>query len=160
MAEEEKEEQQEEQEPKKGKKSIVKWIILVLAVMILGAGGFFGWKYYTSNIAGSKEEAVVQKPGIWSMGSIVVNLMDDNGERYLKTTIQIEVSSQEGVEELEQLKPKVADSILVLLSSKKYEEIAGFEGKQALRDEIAVRLNRYLVEGQVKRVYFTEFLIQ
>lgn len=161
MAEEEREEQrQAEQEGKKGKGSILKWIIVAVAVVILGAGGFAGWYYYTSGSGGGQGEAVVQTPGIWSLGSMVVNLMDDNGERYLKTTIQIEVSSQECVEELTLLKPKVVDSILVLLSSKNYKEIAGFEGKQGLRDEIAVRLNRYLTKGEVRRVYFTEFLIQ
>ncbi|MBW2561859.1 MAG: flagellar basal body-associated FliL family protein, partial [Deltaproteobacteria bacterium] len=154
MAEEEKEKQQEEQETKKSKGSIVKWIIVAVAVVVLGAGGFAGWYYYTSGSdkeGGGQDEEVVQTPGIWSLGSIVVNLMDDNGERYLKTTIQIEVSSQECVEELVLLKPKVVDSILVLLSSKNYKEIAGFEGKQGLRDEIAVRLNRYLAKGEVRR---------
>jgi len=162
MAEEEKEEQQEEQEAKEGKGSIVKWIIVAVAVVILGGGGVAGWYYYTSSDrnGGGQGEQIVQTPGIWSLGSVVVNLMDDNGERYLKTTIQIEVSSQECVEELELLKPKVMDSVLVLLSSKNYKEIAGFEGKQALRDEIAVRLGRYLAKGEVRRVYFTEFLIQ
>ena len=160
MAEEEKEEQQEEKESKKGKKSIVKWIVVAVAVVVLGAGGFGGWKYYTSKTSDTKVKEVVQTPGIWPLGSMVVNLMDDNGERYLKTTIQIEVSSQECVAELDLLKPKVVDSILGLLSSKGYKEIAGFEGKQGLRDEIAVRLNRHLTKGQVRRVYFTEFLIQ
>lgn len=162
MAEEEKEEQQAENEPKKGKKSGFKWLIVLSVIIVLGGiGGFAGWKYYQWNLSGSKgEEKVAQEPGIWVMDPIVVNLMDDNGERYLKTTIQIEVSSQECVEELDRLKPKVTDNVLVLLSSKRYREIAGFEGKQNLRDEIAVRLNRYLSRGQVRRVYFTEFLIQ
>ncbi len=163
MAEEEKKEGQEEQEPKKAKKSFVKWIVVAFLVIGLGAGGFAGWKFYTglsSGEAKQEEKKVAQKPGIWSLGSLVVNLMDNNGERYLKTTIQLEVSNQESMTELEELRPKVTDSILVLLSSKTYKEIAGFEGKQSLRDEIAVRTNRYMTKGQVKRIYFTEFLIQ
>lgn len=162
MAEEEKQERQEEKEPKNGKKGLVKWIAIAVAVVVLGGVGVAGWQYYKtlpSGLSGKGKEEI-QKPGIWSLGSIVVNLMDNNGERYLKTTIQIEVSSQGCVEELELLRPKIADSVLVLLTSKSYKEIAGFEGKQGLRDEIAVRLNRYLTKGQVRRVYFTEFLIQ
>jgi len=161
MADEEKEEEKEE--PKKAKSPILKWIVVFFVVVILGVAGFAGLKYYKSNFSGSKkaeEEQIVQKPGLWSMGSPIVNLMDNNGERYLKTTIQIEVSSQDCISELDLLKPKVMDSILGLLSSKRYKEIAGFEGKQRLKDEIAVRLNSYLTKGQVRRVYFTEFLIQ
>ena len=163
MVEEEKEEESEEKKPKKGMKPIVKWIVVVFVAVILGAGGFMGWKYYKTHFPGSKKagsEQIVQKPGIWPMGSLIVNLMDANGERYLKATIQIEVSAQDCMPELDLLKPKITDSILSLLSSKSYKEIAGFEGKQRLRDEIAVRLNGYLTKGQVRRVYFTEFLIQ
>jgi flagellar FliL protein len=163
MAEEEKEEQQEGRETGKGKKSILKWIIIAVAVVVLGAGAAGGWYYYSSVSKGNEapeEEKVVTEPGIWSLGSMVVNLMDNNGERYLKTNIQIEVSGQECLSELESLRPKIIDNILVLLSSKSYREIAGFEGKQSLRDDIAVRVNRYLTKGQVMRIYFTEFLIQ
>ena len=151
---------EEKEEPKKDKSPILKWIVVLFVVVIFGVAGFAGWKYYKSNLSASKkaeEEQIVQ---IWSMGSPIVNLMDNNGERYLKTTIQIEVSSQDCISELDLLKPKVMDSILGLLSSKRYKEIAGFEGKQRLKDEIAVRLNSYLTKGQVRRVYFTEFLIQ
>jgi len=160
MAEEEKEEESEEKEPEKGKKSIVKWIAVFLAVVILGTGGFLGWKYYKAHSSGAKVEQIVEKPGIWSVGSLVVNLMEDNGERYLKVTIQIEVSGQDCVTELDLLKPKITDSILGLLSSKSYKDIAGLQGKQRLKDEIAMRLNSHLTTGQARRVYFTEFLIQ
>jgi len=165
MVEEEKEEEEEskEKKPKKGKKSIVKWIVVFFAVLILGAAGFGGWKYYKADLSGSEKadsEQTVQKPGIWSMGSLIVNLMDGNGERYLKVAIQIEVSNQDCVSEMDILKPKITDSMLGLLSSKTYKEIADFEGKQRLRNEISVRLNGYLTKGEVRRVYFTEFLIQ
>ncbi|MBE9594726.1 MAG: flagellar basal body-associated FliL family protein, partial [Proteobacteria bacterium] len=40
------------------------------------------------------------------------------------------------------------------------KEIVGFEGKQRLRDEIAIRVNNYLSKGQITKVYFTEFIIQ
>ncbi|RLB94781.1 MAG: flagellar basal body protein FliL [Deltaproteobacteria bacterium] len=165
MADEEKE-KKEEKKSKKGMSPVLKWIIVLFAVVILGAAGFAGWKYYEINFSSSKkaadeqEEQIVQEPGLWSMESQIVNLMDNNGERYLKTTIQIEVSSKDCLSELDLVKPKILDSILGLLSSKKYKEIAGFEGKQRLKDEIAVRLNGYLTKGQIRRVYFTEFLIQ
>ena len=168
MVEEEKEEEGEEEgeskekNPKKGKKSIIKWIVVFLGVVILGAAGFAGWTYYKTHISGSEKAGSEQtvQTGIWSMGSLVVNLMDADGERYLKAVIQIEVSNQDCISEMDLLKPKITDSILGLLSSKSYKEIAGFEGKQRLRDEIAMRLNGYLTKGQVRRVYFTEFLIQ
>lgn len=159
MADEEK----KEKEPQKSNNSIFKWVLVLFAAAILGAGGFAGWKYYEINLSGSKkamDEEIVEKSGLWSMGSQIVNLMDNNGERYLKVTIQIEVSNQECIAELDLLKPKILDSVLGLLSSKSYREIAGLEGKQRLKDDVAVRLNRFVTKGQVRRIYFTEFLIQ
>lgn len=163
MIEEEKEEESKEEEPKKGKKSIIKWIVVISVVAILGAGGFAGWKYYKTHLSDSKKadsEQIVQKPAIWPMGSLIVNLMDTGGKRYLKATIKIEVSNQDCIPELDLLKPRVIDSILSLLSSKSHEEIACLAGKQRLRDEIIVRLNAHLTKGKARRVYFTEFLIQ
>jgi flagellar FliL protein len=154
--------EKEEKEPKKGMSIVLKLMIVLFVVAILGVGGFVGWKYYKLGLSDSKKatEQAVLKPGIWPMDSQIVNLMDNNGERYLKTTIQIEVTSQDSLAELDLVKPKILDSILGLLSSKSYGDIAGFEGKQRLKDEIAMRLNVYLAKGQVKRVYFTEFLVQ
>jgi len=159
MAEEEKEQQEE---PRKGMSTKVKVIGLIVLVVILAAGGIGGWKFYDGRSAKTTKKEAVAAPvsAIWSAGTLIVNLMDDKGERYLKAGIQVEVSSEDCLAELEELKPKVTDGILVLLSSKGYEDIASLEGKQRLRDEIAVRMNGYMTSGQVRKVYFTEFLIQ
>ena len=56
--------------------------------------------------------------------------------------------------------PTVMDSILVLLSSKAFEDVYSVQGKFKLKDEITTRVNRFLVVGHVKDAYFTEFIIQ
>lgn len=159
MADEEKETQEE---PRKGMSVKIKLIGLTVLVVVLAAAGFGGWKYYDSQIRTETKKQAVAAPvsAIWSAGTLIVNLMDDKGERYLKAGVQVEVSSEDCLAELEELKPKVTDGILVLLSSKSYGDIASLDGKQRLRDEIAVRLNGYMTSGQVRKVYFTEFLIQ
>lgn len=161
MADEDRNENLEEKDSTKGaKKSIVKWIICGALILILGAAGLGGWRYYETRLVTSKKAKVEPVEAIWSIGTVVVNLMDGKGDRYLKTTIQIEVSSGDCLSELDLLKPKIIDNILDLLSSKKYGEIVGFEGKQRLREEISMRLNSYLNKGRIKQVYFTEFIIQ
>ncbi len=158
MADEEK----EALEKKKKKGGLVtKLIVLIIGTGVLGAGAFVGWTYFSKDAQKvAVEKKVVEKPQMYPMGPKVVNLLDNNGERYLKVDIQLEVSNLECITDLEQLKPKITDAVLVLLSSKNYKEIADFEGKQRLRDEIAMRLNSYLTRGRVQKVYFTEFIIQ
>ncbi|TFG90109.1 MAG: hypothetical protein E4H15_08200 [Syntrophobacterales bacterium] len=154
-----------EKAPTKGKGRIIKWIAILIVVVVLGVAGFLGWNYYANRTPPDKEpgkeQAEIQLIGsVWSMGAMVVNLMDNNGERYLKTVINVELTSQDCIGELELLRPKIIDTILDLLSSKRYQDIMGFAGKQRLRDEIAIRMNNYLTKGQVKMVYFTEFIVQ
>ena len=62
--------------------------------------------------------------------------------------------------ELEKRKPQVRDSILLLLSSKTFEDIATFKGKTKIRNQITARLNGILMPGSIKKVYFTEFVVQ
>ena len=159
-------EEQTEQVPRKKKKgSIVKWLIIFFALILVASAGFAGLKYYrvlfpaADGETNSAEESTLTE-SLWSMGTIIVNLIDEEGRRYLKTEIQIEVTKKEAVAELDIVKPKVMDSILDLLSSKSYKEIVGYEAKQRLRDEIAERVTMHLRTGSVKKVYFTEFIIQ
>ena len=161
MADEEKKEEQEQK--KKGSGLIIKLIVVIIVVALIGGVGFMGWKYYQARAALSEKKVVeptVQIGAMWSLGSMIVNLLDNNGERYLKATIEIELSSLECLKELDNLRPKISDSILDLLSSKSYKEIVGFEGKQHLREEIAMRLNNLMSKGRITHVYFTEFVVQ
>ncbi|HEU17898.1 MAG TPA: hypothetical protein ENO00_00730 [Deltaproteobacteria bacterium] len=164
MPEDKTNEDVEVKEPKKkGIKTFLKWVLFGTLFLCIGVAGFGGWKYYQVFLAGKekvKEEQTVKIGEIWPLGAMIVNLMDGNGERYLKAVIQVETSSPECIAELNMLKPKITDNILDLLSSKKYLDIVGYEGKQQLREEISMRLNNYLSKGRIKYVYFTEFVIQ
>lgn len=163
MAEEKKEPSQEPA-PKK-KRSFLKLIVIVLLSSALLAGGFFGGKYYFKKggaaLSGAEKTSEVPvAPVLWPMDPFVVNLMGNNGERYLKAVIQLEASNAKTTETLNLMKPKLRDNILDLLSSKSYKDLMDVSGKQRLREEIAMRLNSYLTDGEILKVYFTEFVIQ
>lgn len=152
----------EEMQPVKNKKSTMKIVIVALSVLVIMAGGVLGALYYFSG-AKKVEKTPVPRPvigALWPMDPFIVNLLDNQGERYLKLVIQVEVSDQPAIAELEQLKPKLRDNVLDLLTAKTYSELMEPGGKQRLRDEIAMRLNSYLIKGKITKVYFTDFVIQ
>lgn len=164
MAKETREEAEvQDAQPEPQKKSTMKLIIMIAAagVFILAAAGG-GWYFMTRsghNASPPKE----QKPtvaAIWPMDAYIVNVAETNGERYLKLVIQLEVSDQGIIPELDQLKPRLRDSILDLLTSKPYKELIDPSGKQRLREDIAGRVNNALSKGKVTKVYFTEFVMQ
>jgi flagellar FliL protein len=160
----EKEEKEGEQEAPAKKGSALKWIIIILIVVIVlggaGAGAFFFLSKSPSTEKKPSEQAKLQAIIFWSMDPYIVNLIDNEGERYAKVVIQLELSDQAAVEELNLIKPKLRDSILDLLSAKTYKEMMDPIGKQRLRDEIAIRANGVLTKGKVLKVYFTDFVIQ
>lgn len=90
--------------------------------------------------------------------TFLVNLSDSRGRKLAKINLELEVSNNDVQEEIEKLKPKVRDIIIIILSGKSYQQISNKEGKDALRDEIRDQVNLFLTKGQIKKVYFTEFI--
>ncbi len=155
----------EEAPPQKSKKML--FIGLAVGFLILaGINGVLVWKVLSGDSADAKttetEEVVVEEEEasfMFKLDPFIVNLFDDRGVRYLKVRLDVEVWDITDEQMLKKL-PKIRDSLIVLLSSKKYDEIGSLEGKARLREEILFRLNRILGEGKAKEVYFTDFVVQ
>ena len=92
--------------------------------------------------------------------AFVVNLTDNAGERYLKAAIQLELSDPDLLPVVKEIKPKLRDAVIGILTSKAVKDVSTTEGKQRLKEEISYRLNSYLSKGKILQVYFTEFVIQ
>ena len=97
---------------------------------------------------------------MFTMDSFIVNLAGSGGKRFLKVTVSLELSAPEVHSELKGSIQKITNSILLLLSSKTFEDVYSVQGKFRLKDEITARVNRFLLTGHVKGTYFTEFIIQ
>lgn len=145
------------------KKSFLKWIIIgVVALAVIG-GGVFGAMHFLGASKEKKKEQAAAKPApsaLWPMDPFIVNLADNQGDRYLKVTLELEVSDAACIPELNQIKAKLRDNILDLLTAKTYKDLMDIAGKQRLRDEIGMRLNSFLGTCKVTKVYITEFVIQ
>jgi len=120
----------------------------------------------------------------------IVNLIDDGrGPKFLKLEMNFELETPPGYKpsepasggggghghgggsaaseeslpvkaELDSRTNQIRDEILMLLTSKRQTDIETSDGKRILRDEIFTRVNKILVTGAIRRVFFTEFVIQ
>jgi flagellar protein FliL len=160
----EKDEEDIEETPQPKKKSPLKLIIIILiALIFIGAGAGAGIYYFGREKDTTKKEEKTAAPVVgtlWSQEPFIVNLADNQGERYLKVAMQFELSEPAVAAELDILKPRIRDNILDLLTVKTYAELMEPNGKQQLRDEIVLRMNSFLTKGKLTRVYFTDFVIQ
>lgn len=117
-------------------------------------------------------------PGImYSLDTMVVNLAEPGGLRYLQTTMVLEfwplienyygltpeerALAEDGFKgKVDTLRPMIDDAIMTILSSKKYNDISSIDGKQVLKQEIINAMNGILGYQGVTNVYFTDFLVQ
>ena len=165
MAVEEKKAKEGAEEAPQKKGSAIKWIIIGAVVfLVLAGGGFASWKTFfhpaQKEVAPEGAAMKVDLGPVMSLDPFIVNLAGTGGERYLKVTLELELKDNLLVAEMEKRKPQVKDTLLLLLSSKTLDDIATFRGKTKLRNEIISRLNALLTPDSVKKVYFTEFVVQ
>lgn len=97
---------------------------------------------------------------LYGFDPIIVNLADTEIPRYLKIRIELEGYSLKPEEEIEKRMPQLKDTIITVLSSKTFKEIYDREGKKKLKEELIQRFDQLLGEHKIRKVYFTEFVIQ
>jgi flagellar FliL protein len=165
----------------KKKRPKIKLIVVAIVVLILIVAGAAGYFFIVKKDSGSKETTAKEtsvkekntekkadvteskKSGpssVYSIGAIIVNLADQEAQKYLKVQIALELSSPKLEEEIKKREPQIKDIIISVLSSKTMADVSNPQGKIALKQEIMKRINLSLVEGEVTDMFFSEFVIQ
>ncbi len=97
---------------------------------------------------------------VYSLNTFIVNLADKGGRRFLRLTIDLELKDESLAGEIDKRLSQIKDSILMILPTKRFEDINSVEGKIVLRSEIMTKLNTILKDGSITNIYFVEFVIQ
>jgi len=152
------EEEQKEAEPKPKSKKML--IIIILAVVLLGGVGAGAYFKFMKASGDAPEEKKPEEISFYEMDTLMVNLADQGGKRFLKASIKFKLNSTAVGEECKAHTFQIKDLVLMLLSSKESEEIFSKEDKIQLKKQILEAVNQVLTKGEVLDVYFTDFLIQ
>lgn len=99
-------------------------------------------------------------PTIFDLDPFLVNLADTAETRFAKITIKLESRTPDFSQSMDEHIHQVRDSLLLLISSKRYSDIRTVEGKLELRDNIVERVNAIVGEGKATAAYFTDFVVQ
>lgn len=94
------------------------------------------------------------------VGNFTINLSDPGSTRYLKAVVKAAVSSDQTKEEVELRNPQLRDVIISYLSSLQLRETQGARSKEDIRENLRKRINNLLRTGEVKDIFFTEFVTQ
>lgn len=142
-----------------GKKKL---IIIVVAVLLLIGGGVFGYTMFFSpkdkGTEAKKEEKGKGKTVMIPLEPFILNLAEHG--RFLKLTMQFELSDSTAQAAVTEKVPQLRDAIITLVSSKSADALSSPEGKFLLKDEILLRANQAMGRDVFKNLYFTEFVMQ
>ena len=145
-------------------------LVTVLLVLTIGltVGFFMMWSKLSAintqaNVAATTEaeQGQTATPGpLFSLDTFIVNLADAGRSRYLRVTMDLELTESADTAKLNERLSQIRDSVLMILPSKQFDDIASMEGKIALRDEIIATLNSLFTQNVVTNIFFTEFVVQ
>lgn len=157
-----------------GQKPILFIILAVVNMLFVAGVGFMLYKNRQKEAAEPKVEDVIQgehatqqkEAGedkaiigkVVPLETFIVNLSGSKGRRIAKVNMELELSNDQVQDEIEKRKAQVRDIIIIILSSKTYEEIAEKGGKDQLKEEVKETVNGFLTKGKISNVYFTEFI--
>lgn len=154
----------------KPQSSLRKRIILVLGALVFLGGGVGAAAYYDLlPIPGVSKPAIAQKEPpatvlsaeagpMVKISSLVINLKEESGRHYIKTTIFLEIGKKEWSEEINTHIPLIKDLIILKLSDKKLEDMKTPGAKENLKKELLAEINGALKAPKIKHIYFDEFL--
>jgi flagellar FliL protein len=150
-----------------------KTVLIVVAVGVLllggmGAGFYVLWSKISSMEASAQAASSDSDPSVpedfvrpvYHLDTLIVNLADQGGRRYLRMTLDVELEDTEYEMKITERLPQVKDAILKIASTRRFEDISTIAGKNELRDETVARLNEILKKDCVTNLYFTEFVVQ
>jgi flagellar basal body-associated protein FliL len=97
---------------------------------------------------------------IVSLESQIMNFVDSEETHFLKVTVQLEAKNEAAKAKIEEAIVPIKSLVLMRLSSLTVADTVGAEKKRALLEDLRTQINRELGGRRVKRVYFTEFVVQ
>jgi len=142
------------------------------AIFLLGGNGAQPATEVEGDAAGGDEPVVIPEGGddieelaegeeplgaIFPLDAFVVNL---SGGRFVRCQVQLEFTGRDVPRKFYPRIVLIRDTLIALLATKTQEDLAVPRGREALKNEIRDAVNEILRQEDVKRVYFTQFVIQ
>ncbi len=169
--------------PKKSRKKLI--IVLALGLVLASGGAGAAWFLLKKPADGThvaEKKKPPAKPVFAPLDVFTVNLKDERGERFAQVGVTLELKDAEAENELKERLPAVRNEILLLLSSKRIDELLSDEGKRELAQQIRARAAHGMgvkpddavvahagaaapkaapaVENPVQNVLFSQFIVQ
>lgn len=137
--------------------------ILLCSMLIIGLE-FLGYLSILGIAQKEKKEThsteVKEIGPIVNMQAMTVNLKEEDGRHYLRIKIALEVANKKWVEEVQSKMSILNDLVIMVICEKGLIDLKNSGFKDQLKEELLQEMNRYFPSGQLKKIFFEEFLYQ
>jgi flagellar FliL protein len=142
--------------------------VLIMAFAGLAAGAAAGL-FAVGPALANRRGAVVVKPKAAAMASasvthaienLVLNPAGSGGTRFLMVTATFELRDGSIEQQMKDHDAEVRDHILALLGKKTVEELSDITLREAMKQEILIGVSELFPKGSVRKVFFSQFVIQ
>lgn len=137
-------------------------IIILIAITLLGATAFLLYHYVIAKPA--TEETGPKKLSADEMVALTVetdevttNLSTDD---FIRIKFAFQVDNDKAKAELEKRKIQVHSAIISLLASTSPDQIKGEKGLNELQNNLMKRINAFMDDGKVVKVFITDKILQ
>ena len=153
-----------------GKGGKGKFIIMIVAALILVAGSIGGTLYFSGALDKKEEDQVKViselNPTFYIKlePEFIVNFAGDQEASYIQVEIELMTRDQSFVDEATKKMPAIRHQILLILSNQKFNELRTRDGKDKLRTDILNKIQE-MIPGNpkvpaIESIYFTMFVMQ
>ena len=97
---------------------------------------------------------------VYAIKDIVINPAGTAGSRFLSVSFGLDLANAGVQAELEQREALVRDALITIMSSKTVAQLTDTREKEITRLQIKKRLSDLLETGDIRAVYFTDFVLQ
>jgi flagellar protein FliL len=158
-----------EEKSEEGQKKSKLPLIIIGAVVVLALAGGGAWFFLKGGDADADKEQAKAKasaleaiPVYMPIDTLTVNLKDSR--QYLQLTITLQLKNGEDSALVKLYMPQVRTRALIILASKKPEDVISSEGKLALLEELKTITEKPFTDKlepiEILDVAFTSFIIQ
>ncbi len=100
-------------------------------------------------------------PTVFFLGDFTANMAtNDRAGKFVRVEVRLEMSDTDMANELKEKNIVLRDAVIEEMSLKRFSQVATEKGKEELKENIKSRINQIVGEGEIKEVYFTQFIIQ
>ena len=152
-----------------GGKGSLLFILLPVMLISAGIGSWLAYSQYpalaelaynTFDKGEGEDYEPIEFGEFMELSNIVVNPSDSEGRRLLMVSLGLETEKSSILESVVEREMVVRDTIIKILGRRTTDELSSIDERNMIKDELRHAVNGIVSDGEINRLYFTQYVLQ